>query len=131
MLINKERVEKFEYVAMVIGFLGVVGITLSKPDSGSTTYSESTRLTGIVLAFTLSWVYSATCVFNRRLKDVNFAVVLFYHSIFGFCAATLLILGEKLITGSPFRFYTFEQYGYLLLCCMFDWLGLSFLTIAF
>jgi drug/metabolite transporter (DMT)-like permease len=108
MLINKERVERFEYAAMVIGFLGVVGITLSKPDTSGTTYSESTRLTGIVLAFALSWVYSATCVFNRRLKDVNFAVVLFYHSIFGMCAATLMILVEKLITGNPFRIYTFE-----------------------
>lgn len=108
MLINKEKVEKFEYAAMVIGFLGVVGITLSKPDTSSTTYSESTRMTGIVLAFICSWVYSATCVFNRRLKDVNFAVVLFYHSIFGMCAATIIILGEKIITGNPFRIYTLK-----------------------
>jgi drug/metabolite transporter (DMT)-like permease len=108
LLINKERVERFEYIAMAIGFLGVVGITLSKPSSSSSTYSESTRLTGILIAFTLSWVYSATCVFNRRLKDVNFAVVLFYHSIFGMSAATLLIISEKLITGNPFRIYTLQ-----------------------
>ena len=107
-MINKERVERFEYIAMAIGFLGVVEITLSKPSSSSSTYSESTRLTGILIAFTLSWVYSATCVFNRRLKDVNFAVVLFYHSIFGMSAATLLIISEKLITGNPFRIYTLQ-----------------------
>ena len=131
LLINKERVERFEYVAMVIGFLGVVGITLSKPESSSSTYSESTRLTGIVLAFIMSWVYSTVCVINRRLKDVNFAIVLFYHSIFGICASTVIIIGEKLITGNPFRIHTIEQYGYLLLCCIFDWVGLSFVTIAF
>jgi len=109
LLINKEKVARFEYVAMVIGFLGVVGITLSKPESSNSTYSESTRLTGISLAFILSWVYSATCVFNRRLKDVNFAVVLFYHSIFGTCVATVIILGVKLFTGNAFRIYTLEQ----------------------
>ena len=106
LLINKEKVEKFEYAGMLIGFLGVVGITLSKPSSEGSTYSESTRLTGIIIAFTLSWVYSATCVFNRRLKDVHFAVVLFYHCIFGMSAAALIIVAEKVITGNPFRIYT-------------------------
>lgn len=91
---------------MVFGFLGVVGITLSKPASTNTTYSESTRLTGIILTVVLSWVYSATCVFNRKLKEVNFAVVLFYHSIFGMTAATTMIIGEKIVTGNPFRIYT-------------------------
>jgi len=108
LLINKEKVERFEYAAMLIGFLGVIGITLSKPESSSKTYSESTRLTGILLAFILSWTYSAAMVFNRRLKDVNFAIVLFYHSIFGTCAATGIILGEKLFTGNAFRIYTLE-----------------------
>ena len=106
LLINKEKVEKFEYAGMLIGFLGVVGITLSKPSSEGSTYSESTRLTGIIIAFTQAWVYSATCVFNRRLKDVHFAVVLFYHCIFGMGAAALIIVAEKVITGNPFRIYT-------------------------
>lgn len=130
LLINNEVVHKFEYIAMVFCFGSVVAITQSKPNS-STTYSESTRLTGIILAFTLSWVFSATCVFNRRLKDVHFAVVLFYHCIFGITAASAIIIGEKLITGNPFRIYTANQYAWLLLCCALDWFGLSFQTIAF
>ena len=104
LLINKEVVHKFEYIAMIFCFGSVVAITQSKPNS-STTYSESTRLTGIIMAFTLSWVFSATCVFNRRLKDVHFVVVLFYHSIFGMTAASVIIISEKVITGDPFRIY--------------------------
>lgn len=130
LLINRERVQKFEYLAMVICFGCVISMLFSKPSTQST-YSESTRLTGIMLAFVLSWVFSATCVFNRRLKDVHFAVVLFYHCIFGISAATIVIIGEKLITGNPFRIYTGRQYAFLLLCCAFDWLSLSLQTIAF
>ncbi len=124
LLINRERVQKFEYLAMVICFGCVISMLFSKPSTQST-YSESTRLTGIMLAFLLSWVFSATCVFNRRLKDVHFAVVLFYHCIFGISAATIVIIGEKLITGNPFRIYTGRQYAFLLICCAFDWLSLS------
>lgn len=117
---------------MLVCFLSVVGIALSKSDDATlNTYDPETRSTGIIICCVLAWVFAATCVFNRRLKDVNFAVVLFYHSIFGFTASALYIITEKLITGIPFRIYTGRQYGYLFLSCIFDWSSLALQTRAF
>ena len=83
-----------EYVGMVVCFSGVMGITLAKSDGNFSTYDPSLRTTGLIISFALAWVYSATCVFNRRLRDVHFAVVLFYHCIFGMTMAILYILIE-------------------------------------
>jgi drug/metabolite transporter (DMT)-like permease len=96
-----------EYIGMVLGFMGVVGIILSKNHDNFTTYDPSTRLTGLLISFTLAWVFSATCVFNRRLRNVNFAVVLFYHSIFGFTMSLLYIFIEWLVTDTGLRLLTY------------------------
>ena len=107
MWINGEKVVMVEYVGMVLGFIGVVGIILSKNQDNFTTYDPSTRLTGLTISFIVAWVFSATCVFNRKLRDVNFAVVLFYHSIFGFTVSSLYIFIEWLVTDTGLRLISY------------------------
>ena len=63
-------------------------------------------MTGIIVAFTLAWAFAACNVINRKLKDLHFALILFYHALFGMTIAVLIIVLEKLITGNPFRIYT-------------------------
>lgn len=99
----------------------------------ASSYDDSTRLLGMGLAFLLSWVYSFTCCFNRRLKNVHFAIVLFYHSIFGFLISGVIIILKSLITGDAIMIFNFTgtQYLFILCGCAFDWLSLSLQTRAF
>jgi multisubunit Na+/H+ antiporter MnhE subunit len=98
-----------EYIGMIVCFLGVFGLVFLKTETtGTTTYDPEDRTTGLLISFTLSWVFAATICFNRRLKNVNFAVVLFYHSIFGITLSSAYITIEKIISGTAFRFLAFS-----------------------
>jgi len=130
---NGESISRIEYIAMIVCFGSVLGIALSKPPSAADAEDEgsSTRLEGIIIAFILAWALALSGVINRTLKNVHFAVLLFYHGCIGLIMALLFIFGEKLITGNPFRTYSLEQYGTMLLCCCFDFLSINSQTIAY
>jgi drug/metabolite transporter (DMT)-like permease len=134
--INSEPIMRFEYIAMVICFCGVLAITFSKPEApeGAVAVveeSSSTRYYGIALAFAIAWLFAACNVINRYLKRLHFAMVLFYHALCGICLASIFILGEHFITGNPFRIYTASQYKTIALCCFFDFCAVNCQTIAF
>lgn len=132
MLVNKERVFVLDYLGMLLCFGGVLGIAFSKDQASSTTYDPSTRNTGLCISFALSWVFACVVVSIRRLKDVDYSVVLFYHSCFGFCVSTLYIVVEAVLA-EELRVASFTSWQYLviLLGCTFDWLGLSMQTRAY
>lgn len=134
--LNNEKVMRIEYIGMVVCFAAVLSITFYKQEDievSASSYDDSTRLLGMGLAFLLSWVYSFTCCFNRRLKNVHFAIVLFYHSIFGFLISGVIIIFKALITGDAILIFNFTgtQYLFILCGCAFDWLSLSLQTRAF
>ena len=79
----------------------------------------------------MAWVFAVCNVLNRKLKNLNFLLVLFAHGSVGLLMAICYILGEKLITGNDFRFYTAYQYGIIILCCCFDFIALSSAVLAF
>jgi drug/metabolite transporter (DMT)-like permease len=106
--INKERIEKFEYLAMAICFGGVLIITFGKPkDPESTTDAgDSTRYYGIAFAFFIAWLFAACNVINRYLKAIHPATVIFFHALCGLTLAITYMVIERLVTGNPFRTYT-------------------------
>ena len=104
MLYNSEAVFCMDYVGMVLCFGGVLGIALSK--SAPNTYDPADRNTGLLISFTLSWVFAAVCVFNRRLRNVHFSMVLFYHGVFGLLCSILYIVVETTAT-SELRLLSF------------------------
>ena len=61
---------------------------------------------GIGVIFAVSWLYSAVNVLSRKLKNMHFSMVLFYHACFGLAIMIVWILVEKFIFGNPFRYYT-------------------------
>lgn len=139
--VNKEPVMCIEYIAMVICLVGVVLIAFSKnqymnsvtDDQSQLEQQESTanQFLGISVIFGVSWLFAASNVINRKLKGLHFAIILFYHALCGISIAISIILLEKLMTGNPFRIYSAQQYGIMMLCCCFDFLNTNAQTLAF
>lgn len=55
------------------------------------------------MAFTSAWLYAGTNVMNRKLKDLNFTVLGFYHPFVGLIIALTFIIGQFLVTGMYFE----------------------------
>ena len=49
---------------------------------------------GIFVAFTMSWFYSGTNVINRKLKNIHFSVIGFYHPLIGMILGVIWQLCE-------------------------------------
>ena len=47
---------------------------------------------GVLIAFIMSWFYAGCNVINRKLKDVHFAVLGFYHPVLGIILYSSYIL---------------------------------------
>ena len=129
-LVNSEKVQAYEYCAMAICFCALVAISMSNPETSEAL--GEVRMTGFVISFVLSWVFSLTSVLNRRLKDVHYAVILFYHAGLGLIAIALYLSVEAFFSGH-FRFFSYPLnfYAYAFLSCCFDCTGLLTQTKAF
>jgi hypothetical protein len=51
---------------------------------------------GVLVCLTAAWLISMANVCNRKLKDVHFSVIGFYHPLFGSCFYALytVLFGE-------------------------------------
>lgn len=117
----KEAMSNLEIVAMIISFGGVMTIAFANPDAAGGEDGENlTKIIGICMALAAAWLFAASNVINRYLKNMHFSMVLFYHALCGVILASSAILIEKLVTGNPFRVYTANQYKNMLFCCCFD-----------
>ena len=79
----------------------------------------------------MSWSFASCNVINRKLKDVHFAIVGFYHPITGMIMSLLYIVGSLILTGTVFPTHSWSIYGYLLLTCLCDFISLNSQNIAF
>jgi len=90
-LINGDRVQKIEIVAMVICFIGVVIIATSQlgmqSDENSSTALDNTttamQLGGGILAFALAWQFAVVGTLNRKMKEIHFSVIMYNHTLLG------------------------------------------------
>lgn len=90
--INREPIQRIEYVAMILCFIGVAAIASSKGSNGAESNSESTKLLGITIAFVTAWFYAGCNVLNRKLKEVHFTVLGFFHPLTGLIISMGLLL---------------------------------------
>lgn len=143
--VNKEPIFKYEYVAMVVCFSAVIYITFSKPHADEADISEDPVVTdedgtsdvmtsktvlGVTLAFVLAWLFALCNVINRVLKAINWRIVMFYHALVGL-TLSLTAVGIEAIIKGEFRTYTWEQYGLIVVTCIFDFGSVNSQTIAF
>ena len=130
--LNKEKIQKFEYVAMALCLLGVALIAIYKQttsisDSKGSLLSTSTI--GIVLTFLVAWMQAGINVVNRKLKDVHYGIITFYHCITAPLVAVYLL--GSLIVGNSAPIHSAGIYLALFAACCFDFLQLCSMNIAF
>ena len=72
-------------------------------------------------------------VLNRSLKEVPYAVVLFYHSFFGLFATFTLLASLKIFADRPLYFMEFTPIDNAILfgATLLDTIGVMSQTIAF
>lgn len=137
----KEKLTMMEVVAMVISFGGVLCISLSghfqrKDDKAPVDLQEefsASHLLGCGLVFVTSWCYAGVTALSRKLQKIHFSVMLFYYSLIALPVTLAILLGESWINDHPVRFFTaysLEQYGWMFLVALVNWLGLCCGTIA-
>ena len=85
---------------------------------------------GTGLALLSGFTMSINSVWNRKLKNLDYYVVMLYHGILGTILAIIFITIEGAIKGE-LRFYTGTQYLFLTLAGIMDMLTVNFMTIAF
>ena len=93
----RERVRLAEIIGIFVCFGGVVMIGFAKQeridettsteedkddDDGSTLNSFDQWL-GLLLSLLAAWTFSFNAIYNRKLKDMNVNVVMFYYAFLG------------------------------------------------
>lgn len=81
-----------------------------------------TKVAGILLILIASVMSACIGVLNRSLRDIPYAVVLFYHSLFGIVATTIYLALALLVASRPLHFLGFGPIDNLL---MFSATGLD------
>ncbi len=109
---------------MILCLSGVIGIAIGKL-SDKENNKENVDGFGIAVAFVLSWLQAGSNVISRKLKNVHFAVVGFYHPLIGSFLALSYIFLNWVFTGRSLETHNYEIYGYLLIACIFDFLCLN------
>ena len=69
-------------------------------------------------------------VWNRKLKQVDYTTIMFWHGSFGTIAVIALVLIEGAVRSS-FRFYTAYQYFIILSAVALDLVAVNSITIAY
>ena len=88
------------------------------------------RILGLMIIFVSAWTFAVNSIFNRKLKAVNFAVVMVYHALLGGILSILYIGVESFIAGK-FRIYTSRQYLILAATALMDAIACFSMTIAY
>ena len=104
---------------MAACLLGVALIAIYKQTS-SISSSLSTSTIGIILTFIVAWMQAGINVVNRKLKDVHYAIITFWHCITAPFVALYLI--GSLIVGNSATLHSGGIYVALFGACCFDFL---------
>ena len=70
-------------------------------------------------------------VYNRKLKNVDYSIVMCYHGMLGTTLTSLFVCIEAAIRGGEFRFYTPTQYLLMMGVSLFDVIAVNGLTISY
>jgi len=79
----------------------------------------------------MSWTYAGCNVISRKLKDVHFAIVGFYHPVTGLIMFGVYFLFLLVTQGSIFEIHSLNVYCGLVLMCVLDFVSLNSQNIAY
>lgn len=144
-LLLKERIKAIEILGILICFGGVIMIGFARQEridekeaeaaaKGETDdeeeVSQLVQNIGLGLGLLSAMTMAVNSVYNRKLKNIDYFVVMCYHGILGSAFAIVYICIEAVINGE-FRIYTFVQYLILIAASVMDMLTVNCMTIAF
>jgi len=105
---------------MVLCLLGVYGISLNKASNGQETSSW-----GLLVCLTFAVNNSGLTVIIRKLKNIHYAVLGFYHPILGMCMyVTYTLIVE------PLKLHSMHVYLLILAACSCDFIAFTSRNIA-
>jgi drug/metabolite transporter (DMT)-like permease len=117
----REIIQRFELIGMVLSFIGVIAISLYNPKQTEISDNSNQRVSGILFAFFVAWLYAGGFVLSRKLKETPSVIVLFANGIVGMPTAAIWLLIESQIRGTPIRIFSAETYGTLAMICVIDY----------
>ena len=95
----------FQIVAMIFCFGGIAIVTFSQPkieDSEEEQMSEYEI--GIILCFSVIFLFSLSSVTTRRLRSMHFSIIQFYLGLIGLLVSTIWLLIEMQQPDAPAMF---------------------------
>lgn len=93
-------------------------------------FSSFDQWLGMAFSLTAAWTLSFNAIYNRKLKNLNYNIVLFHYGIIGTVAFGAVLVIQSMVTGE-FETYDTETYLYLFSGAVTDMLCTNSLTIAF
>ena len=82
---------------MLISFVGVLTIALSKPIAQQDQQAKSDKIIGSICSLTVASCYALVSVLTRKMQAIHYSIVLFYYAIFSVVALSLILLIESAI----------------------------------
>jgi drug/metabolite transporter (DMT)-like permease len=118
---------------MIVGFLGVIGLTLgAKSGDQKNSVSTTDFIMGIIALFVTSILQAVVNVSGRSLTKVHYSVISFYISHLSLFIGVSTAIMRYFAFGKiiePFK--TPEPYFYLAFGALFDTITSTSVTIAF
>ena len=113
---------------MSLCFAGVVAIALSKTNQ---TLASSNKFLGICVSFSTAWFLALVGVLNRRLKNVHYTVVSFWHPFTGTIFSFLYVLYMLIAKGTVFEVHQWQGYLLTSIAGFCDFISLVTINIAY
>ena len=108
-LINRERISRVEFIAMLASFTCVIFIAIARSSSANSTPTDNTETDtsvsnnglwlGVFLCLCHAWLFSGIGVLSRRLSRVHFSELMIHQSAQGVVLISLILGGFALFDG--------------------------------
>jgi len=86
---------------------------------------------GVIMGVISSWVFAITFTLNRRIKDIHYSVIIFWHSVIGATGSLVVVLILWGVTGNPPLSYSPEGWLWLNCASVFDFFCIFSQIVAF
>jgi drug/metabolite transporter (DMT)-like permease len=129
--INREQIHKYDVLAIILCLTGVYYITqssFSQSEDSLSSHQYEQHMIGIAAAFAMSWIYSMASICQRKMQDIYFAVITFWHFAGGSIAGILYYI---VVERQWPQVHSIETYGMLLFISVLDFGTVNAQTISF
>jgi drug/metabolite transporter (DMT)-like permease len=128
--ISNEPILEREWIAMALCFAGVCLVVYGTSNI-SEDLEQETSPWGVLIAALCAALYAMANISSRKLSDVHYSLLGFYHPLLGITIFGLYLGTQAIVTESEFTLGPLWMYGVLLLSGLCDFLAFNCRNIAF